>query len=458
MRGIAFVLLATVLVLAPLPLGSFRPVSLGIVVILLAIACVFIGLRGVKTGDGTLYHDRLYLVPGLSLALLVVWHGVQLLSLPEGLVQTLSPFSHSVYADVLATGQDTHFHLSVDPEATARQMLLWLCLLLGFLAVFGIVRSSPQLMIVAWLLAGLVVLQAVAGIVFGVLGFSLVPEHYVDGHFSRARGSFVNANHFAAFVNLGVGLLLGAFIALAPMRDSRSTIKAVSVNHGLMVDIALAVSVLACLGAVVMSGSRGAVLGLAVSLPSVLVLQLLCKRRRGEVKRLAVVLGVGVLGVVVAAFVMDAGSRLTNLNGMSERLWMWNVALAAFFEQPLTGVGAGAFKWLPGLFSEGLHRNVSYIDAHNFYLEMLSEQGLIGFVLSMTFFISVAIVVIRGLGRQNDPLCVAVIYGALIGGGAVLVQSVFDFHLEAPANSLYLFVLLASAMIAGRINMRKLES
>ena len=56
------------------------------------------------------------------------------------------------------------------------------------------------------------------------------------------------------------------------------------------------------------------------------------------------------------------------------RLDLWDHALKLFEQNPIFGVGFGGFQFsVP----EGVH----YTDTHNFYLKMLSEQGVIGITL-----------------------------------------------------------------------------
>jgi len=63
-----------------------------------------------------------------------------------------------------------------------------------------------------------------------------------------------------------------------------------------------------------------------------------------------------------------------------KRLELWNIAVDKFKEHPVFGIGFGAFS-----------REVSFeglSDTHNFYMRMLSEQGLIGITLFLIVLIS----------------------------------------------------------------------
>jgi len=79
-------------------------------------------------------------------------------------------------------------------------------------------------------------------------------------------------------------------------------------------------------------------------------------------------------------FIAVAALKLTEPNVTDRVLW-YKAALRMFAANPLTGVGAGNFgKALPGYLENG-HHLLRTIYAHSFYLETLSETGVIGFVI-----------------------------------------------------------------------------
>ena len=76
----------------------------------------------------------------------------------------------------------------------------------------------------------------------------------------------------------------------------------------------------------------------------------------------------------------DPATRLTSLGGARRDLW--DSALAAYSEEPLTGLGPGTFEF----WWSRNPRTVDFTrDAHSLYLEQLAELGLPGLLLLLAF-------------------------------------------------------------------------
>ena len=136
--------------------------------------------------------------------------------------------------------------------------------------------------------------------------------------------------------------------------------------------------------AVFLTASRGPVLaasGLLLFLPAVFF-------RSGE-KQKAALVAVAVIGAAVVLSLVPAASwkRLGTIGTQVEsgtfndRTIIWEAGLGVFRQNPIIGVGAGAF-------SAVVHNStgISYV-AHNTFLSILVEQGLIGFSLFLALLI-----------------------------------------------------------------------
>lgn len=75
---------------------------------------------------------------------------------------------------------------------------------------------------------------------------------------------------------------------------------------------------------------------------------------------------------------------------MGLRYALWEAAWRMFKEKPITGVGIGVYRFLVPLYSQDLPfiRGRS-IWAHNTYVQILVETGLVGFIFFMGMFIAV---------------------------------------------------------------------
>lgn len=162
----------------------------------------------------------------------------------------------------------------------------------------------------------------------------------------------------------------------------------------------LPVAFLLALAAVVLSGSRGAYVGLVAML---VVLVSVSLRRR---HRLVALVIVG-LGLVVAyssvesvkervdravsevetyLSIDDVASYEGAVVGNVQRLEIWRTAVMIFKDAPIVGIGRGNYERVAGEYAEkGLvHPMAAQAGhAHNAYLDVLASRGIVGFVCFM---------------------------------------------------------------------------
>src|SRR6185295_5473018 len=127
----------------------------------------------------------------------------------------------------------------------------------------------------------------------------------------------------------------------------------------------------------------------------------------------------------------------------------WSVTLQIIKAHPLIGTGLGAFGVVYTKFDtrNGLFR---LEQAHNDYLQVLSDGGIIGAALALMF---VGLLFYRAFvrARSRDDFRRGVALAALGGCFAVLVHSFFDFTLHTTSNALLFLVLAALATMNGRV-------
>lgn len=227
-----------------------------------------------------------------------------------------------------------------------------------FLVVFAGVRTRQQLLwVVGSLVAGAVV-AAVYGMVVGA------PQD------DPGRVAIGNANETAA--SLVMGGTLAAALAFA--LRGRPVLRLLT-----------AIAVPLCVFAVFLTLSRGGLVALGASLIAAIVV---AGRRRGPVLGLA---AVAVLATVLyfGAFApVEARDRVLELGGGTGRTDIWTVGWRMVKDHPLVGVGADNFPVasVHYLLEPGaLMRTDFIVDnpkvAHNTYLNVLAELGIVGFFL-----------------------------------------------------------------------------
>jgi O-antigen ligase len=229
------------------------------------------------------------------------------------------------------------------------------------------------------------------------------------GESGRASGTLGDPNEWATMV-----LLLGPFI-LGGLAEDR---------HWLARPLRLALIALVPLG-VLLSGSRASVF---VLLPVGAVCLHLLRRHRGEV------LACGALAVLAMPFVGGLEFTFSRLKSLAdnfqggaavpdrsfyERMELLRQGVELFHDNWLFGVGPGNFASATGFISEDGRLR----PAHNTYLEIASEQGLIGLIVAAIFLLTVGLSLYRayqGAHRERDR---ARILGLAAGLGAVALMA-----------------------------------
>ncbi len=284
------------------------------------------------------------------------------------------------------------------------ELVKWGQILLLFLFVSD--HLTPRRL--PWLLGILLVtgvFQAGVGIwQFGLRGDG--PEHFaiLGGDFYRAYGTFEQPNPYAGYLGLTLPLALGPLTALVRGKlVDRYTSSDLSIyqSTGLPTNRLLPVLILAggaaaaMLAALGMSWSRGAWLGWGAALLAMVVA---LPRRMRWGMLLVVVLVLGGLGLyatgllppsVVARltdFVRDV--RFEDVRGVGindanyavvERLAHWQAAMEMVRYNLWTGVGFGCYEPAYPDFAL-INWPVALGHAHNYYLNVAAETGLIGLV------------------------------------------------------------------------------
>jgi O-antigen ligase len=201
-------------------------------------------------------------------------------------------------------------------------------------------------------------------------------------------------------------------------------------------------------GTVFLSGSRG---GMVAVLAEFIVLATIMVRQK---KGARVALGVGAFAfVLVGLLTWLGGKELTTRVSSTRteissgiRLNIDRDAISMFRRKPLLGWGLGTFPTVYPQF-RSFYTNFFVNEAHNDYLQLLTETGLLGFAVMLWFIAVLYRNGFRKIGNWMSSVTSAVTLACLLGCTGILVHSFFDFNLQIPANAalFYVFCTLAAS-------------
>ncbi|MCW8138155.1 MAG: O-antigen ligase family protein, partial [Planctomycetota bacterium] len=371
-------LLLVALVLAPVAFGAVVPWAwcAALVAVLLALAL----LVGVEWGAGVVTVPWAPAVTWGLVALIAVT--LQLVPLPSALLGLVSPGARA-----LTEGAGGWQAASLDRSSTLEALLLGVLYLGAGLGAARVAREPGRARAVLLVLLGLCAFQAFYGLVEQVAGEGriLFWSKPVDVVKSRASGTYVNPNHFAGFLAMGVPVAL-ALAATAPggrdvlPRERGQALLLMLTDPDFPKRVLLAFAGVITAAGLAGSFSRGGLLAAVAGCVGVVVV--VARTSPGRLRRaigLAALAGVGVVigSIALEAFVDRFRSLAeTTEPGIPGRLQYNLDTLRMIGAYPVLGVGAGAFEVAFPRFDSAPAR--SFVNhAHDDYVQLLVELGVV---------------------------------------------------------------------------------
>jgi O-antigen ligase len=341
--------------------------------------------------------------------------------------------------------------LTLDPYAT-RFFLIHLIVYLIFFssALVYIPREGRSKRIAL----GIVIFGALLAF-FGILQRLSVPDAIYGLRATPQAipfGPFVNQHHFAALMQMTSGVALGFLFGRAIGRERK-------------ILVALAAGVMGM--AIIFTGSRGGMIGY-LSVVGFAAIASLIRRKTApsedaepterRTRNLLVVAAAGALVVLVLGSVLFLGGQESLLRGIglqenqadvtSGRLHFWAVAWQIFLQNPLIGAGMNSFGVAFTHFDtwNGFYR---VEQAHNDYLQMLADGGVLGFACVAAFVLLLLKKGASSIAGSRDATMRSIATGALAGCIGILIHSFFDFPLRTPANAFFFLLLVVLAVGQG---------
>lgn len=373
-------------------------------------------------------------------------------------------------------------------QRTIKELVIWgailiMCAVVSAMSRRGVVGGGGVGFVVAGvLLAGMV--QVGIGVYQFFGGSGAAHLWILDFRYFRAFGSFGQPNPFGAFMGLTLPLALGAAYGLAlhalrqynidkvlwesqeshnsPSSGNLHTHRRhfpamMALNRALIVGYLLPLAGALIAGGVLALGlavswSRGAWIGFGAAL--VVMLTFAPKRRIVGLGLGALLIGGGVLALVtglapqsIVARFSDFAQDLTGFGDVRgqvisdanyavlERFAHWQAALWMAADSPFTGIGFGAYETAYPRYPL-MNWPFALGHAHNYYLNMLAETGIIGLV---GYVVALALIVgltLRALATTTGWRR-GVALGLLGVWTHLLVHSLFD---KLYVNNLFLHI------------------
>jgi O-antigen ligase len=340
--------------------------------------------------------------------------------------------------------------LSMDVEATRGTVIV-----LSFLLIFLLLAANCF-----WLKARLRALAYFLSIFgFALAFYGLVRHFALNGDFawfgstgtSSVSGTFVNRDHFAGYLELLFATPV-SLILMGVVRGEQRILFGVAA-------ILMALTVIFTL-------SRGGMISLAAETVFIMIMsaRYFSRRNSGKMRSHWIskieIAAVGTIGLAVVLGAIWIGpepviNRLVTGDPNSSDLrsaqsfqqlrgGIWKDTLRIIRNNPVSGVGLGAFRTVYPIYTSRSGLDGVVTAAHNDYLQILADGGLIGAALIIWFLVVFARSM-AGCLRSPDNVQAGLTLGCGAGVVGILVHSLFDFNLQLPSHAI-LFLLFSGVV------------
>ncbi len=389
---------------------------------------------------------------------------LQVFRLPANLLQQISP-SQSELLPALSTkisqalGLTGWSQVSLTPHATWLGMGMFVAHAMLFLVLVNRFQDLAQIKRMLHWLALAALCMAVFGLLqyfSGTEKFSWVFEHYSRPANIDVTGPYVNSNHYAHFLALGIGPLvwwLLGFNRQIAAGPTGNTFRGKKTNDSAFVwasGAALAVVTLAGLLAKSRGGMIVMFLAMLVAVGLFVRQKLLSSKAMYVIAGMALVViaGLGIHGFdqvqqeidSITAVATNGSLDTIDQSAARRKIWAANLEVARRF--PILGTGVGSHMEVYQRFFPH-YSLVKYTHAESSYLHLLTETGAAGVALVAIGIFYLIYWLRTGLSSSNRE--VATYSCAITAGVAVsLTHSIFDFPWYIP-SCIAIAIMLAAA-------------
>jgi len=436
-------LLILLLAFMPLAFGAVEAWSEEVVVALAAAISICFLLKLVYGKDVRPIWSWAY----IPVALFILVAIFQLIPLPDGVVDVISPNTTAVKKELLGDLPDSSgllksMTLSFYHQATKHDLRLVLAVASVFFVVVNVYRRAEQikrLLGAIAIIGGSIALLALAQDLFGNGKIFWVAPTLSGEAYS---GPFINHSHYGQFMNLSIGAALALVMVKVHEAFIRKRIIPSLVFEYLSSPAAkvmwfLVAMIIIGAATVFVSLTRGGMVSMLIAAGfTTLVLS-----SRKSLKGQGWIMTLMVLGAFICVLyvgfdaVYDRLATLRQLHEFQSGRWqiLKDVSLA-WTKFPVFGTGLGTHEVVYPMFDRS---TIAALAAHaeNEYAQAAEETGIIGLVALVGFAIIVWVNYVRDVRSASVPIRSAS-YGLGFGLLAIMLHSLSDFGQHLPANSM----------------------
>jgi len=298
--------------------------------------------------------------------------------------------------------------------------------------------------------------------IYGILQYNGIDFSFWLRNIGRQQvfGLFGNVNYFAEYLIVPLSIAVSLYFA----------------TQNKLKKILLLIGIIAMGASLTATFTRGSYLGFGVSLIFMSFLFLI-SRGKNFIKKNRKIFIIILTIVIIITFLFiiptplnKSGtaiekiksrisiSQLTQSSSIKRRIAIWKFSTLMIKDHPLLGSGIGTYKYntlkyQAEFFKQGENRSLyphGFAEkAHNEYLQLWAEMGIVGFGIFIWLIISYFGCGIKILRKIKDEYKQGIIIGLMGVVMAVLVDGIFGFPLHLPATIILFWMALGLTVAFG---------
>ena len=345
---------------------------------------------------------------------------------------------------------------SDSPFISLKELPLFLA---GPLLYFIVVNNIHDKKQINRIISATLIIGGLFGI-YGILQYNGIDFAFWIGNHGRGKvfGLFGNAGYFAGYLMFPLPIAISLFFVC------RNKVK----------KILLLIGILAMGGALLVTLTRGSYLALGIS-SIIMFFLFLSSCRNFFIKDNKKILIIILIAIIVTTFLFVVPNplnkqgtvifkiksrisvtQLSNDSSLKRREAMWGFSTLMIKDRPLFGSGLGTFKYntlryQAKFFDQGQNRALypyGVADkAHNEYLQLGAELGIIGLGIFLWLIISYFNYGVKKLKSIKDKYILGIVIGLIGSIVAFLVDGLFWFPLRLPTNTAMFWLALGLTIV-----------
>ena len=460
MQRFLFIYFCIILFWAPIPLGSHRIWSASLLELLIGLLFIFwLFTLNQNTLPKALINNKKMIA---LFAAIPLWSALQLIPLPPEIITLISPH-HQNY--IVANQWQS---LSLDTGSTLYKLQKSIAYCLFFILSLAIINTPHRLNTTAQLLVITGVLQAVYGVlvILGGSSFDILHTKIISTqHNSSASGTFINRNNFAGYLEMCIALGIGLLISQILVNKSKFAGFRASIRNFLITMLSgkarLRVFLALMVVGLVLSHSRMGNTAFFASLGICGAVGLWLYKKHHQAKSLALLFGslIAIDVLIVSSWfgLEKLAKRLETTDAQrEERIYVFQSSFETMQDFWLTGSGTGSFY---SIFPNYRDNDSFYFYdfAHNDYLQLWIEYGLIGLSLFALIVILSFIKAIKAQKYRHTAILKGMGFASMMAIMSLMLHATTEFNFHIPANALLFTLICAIACISADMEYQEHE-